>query len=227
MGTTRITTVTSHRMVALAGVALGVVALAGCSNSSVGPTAAGGTVTVTSTTTPPPSSTSVPPTTTSSPPTTTVGTPGTPASGPAPSAASGAVCSAGNVTARVEPAAGGGSAGHILYTLIVTNSGKAPCTIQGYPGVSLVAPGTGKQLGAAADRVPGETPLMRLEPGKTAVSPVNVAQAANFGGTCGMTDAAGFRVYLPGETRALFTPVVLKACTPATVKQLTVKAFSN
>jgi len=126
-----------------------------------------------------------------------------------------------------QPNAGGGSAGHLLYSVLVTNTSTQQCTVQGYPGVSLVADGTGKQLGAAADKVPAEAPLMRLEPGKTAVSQVQVTQAANYGAACGIADAAGFRIYLPGETRAAFAPTPVKACTSATIKLLAVRPFTT
>jgi len=155
---------------------------------------------------------------------------GSGSSTPAPTGGGGSAapgpCILGGVRVSAEPSPGGGSAGHLLYTVRVTNTGTQQCTVQGYPGVSLVADGTGKQLGAAADRVPADTPLMRLEPGKSAVSQVQVTRAASYGGDCGITDAAGFRIYLPGETHAAFAPATVKACTSTTVKLLSVRPFN-
>jgi len=234
----------AHRAVGVVGAALGAAALAACTSSPTAPTAAsGGTVTVTSTTTMP--TTTMPPTTTAratpsatttppaaTPMTTTASSTTTPPGAGSASTGSGTSsgpgsCTAANVRVSAEPSPGGGSAGHLLYTVRVTNTGTRQCTVQGYPGVSLVADGTGKQLGAAADRVPAETPLMRLEPGKSAVSQVQVTQAANFGGDCGITNAAGFRIYLPGETHAAFAPATVKACTSPTTKLLSVRPFNT
>ncbi len=234
MGTTGATRRSLHRTRAaergagVAGAALCAAALAACSGSPSVPGAgsgAGGTVTVTSTTTVPTTSPAASGTTPAG------GSTGGGRSTPPPvgggtSAAPGS-CTAASVRISAEPSAGGGSAGHLLYNVVVTNTGTQQCTVQGYPGVSLVADGTGKQLGAAADRVPAEAPLMRLEPGKSAVSQVQVTQAASYGGDCGITDAAGFRIYLPGETHAAFAPTPVKACTSPTVKLLSVRPFNT
>ena len=42
-----------------------------------------------------------------------------------------------------------------------------------------------------------------------------------------MQKAAGFRIYLPGVTAAGFVPIAVDACTPDSVHQLSVKAFTG
>ena len=110
--------------------------------------------------------------------------------------------------------------------ILTTNTSSKVCQTRGYPGVSLTASCSGAQLGAAADREPGQpAPTMRLEPGKTAVALVKVAQAGNFG--CKVTKAAGFRVYLPGDKAAEFAPYAVDACSSASVHQLSVRPFNT
>lgn len=215
---------------ALAGlaVALGISAVAACSSGSPVPASGNGTVPVTSTASGPPSTSSpsgAGGTTTSSSPSPTSSTgggeaPGTPTTGGL------APCAPGQMRVTVMGAPGGGSAGHQEMQVIATNTGPTQCTLQGYPGVSLTAPGSGAQLGASADRVAGDSPLMRLEPGKTAVSSILVAQAGLYA-NCGATTAAGFRVYLPGQTTAIFAPFQISACRSASVHQLSVKPFTT
>ena len=135
-------------------------------------------------------------------------------------------CQPSQLTLRIEMPAGGGSAGHVAVQLLATNKGSTVCTTQGFPGISLVAGGTGQQLGAAADRGTGQSaPLMRLEPGKTAVATIQVAQAANFP-SCSETTASGFRVYLPGTTAAAYVPYSVQACANPAVHQLLVQPFN-
>lgn len=215
-----------------AGLALGVGALTACTSASTAPPAGNGTVTVTSTTTPPSNPPGDSPSSTGA--STTPGGPASPTStsggaeAPATQTAGGlARCAPGQMRVTVMGVPGGGSAGHQEMQIIATNTGKTQCTLQGYPGVSLTAPGSGTQLGASADRVPGDAPLIRLEPGKTAVSSLLVAQAAVYGSSCGETAAAGFRIYLPGQTAASFAPFPTSACRTASVHQLNVKPFTT
>jgi hypothetical protein len=127
---------------------------------------------------------------------------------------------------RAEAQPGGGAAGSFVVQILTTNTSSKVCQTRGYPGVSLTAAGTGKQLGAAADREPGQPiPTMRLEPGKTAVALVKVSQAGNFG--CRVTRAAGFRIYLPGDKAAEFAPYAVDACSSSSVHQLTVRPFNT
>ncbi len=129
---------------------------------------------------------------------------------------------------RVEAQPGSGGAGSFVVQVLATNTSSAVCVTHGYPGVSLTAPDSGRQLGAPADRESGQPmPTMRLEPGKTAVALVRVSQAGNFGAGCSMTKAAGFRIYLPGDKAAEFAPYPVDACSSSSVHQLSVRPFNS
>ncbi len=196
-----------RRTVGLAALAMVVTATAACSGAPA-PAAPSGSATVTVTETKPASGTKSGST--------------SPTSKPASTA-----CKRSSVKLSVKQAAGGASAGHVQYNFVATNSGSAMCTLEGYPGVSLTQVDTGKQLGAPADRTPGTAALIKLEPGKSATAAIQVAQAGNFGSACQVQKAAGFRIYLPGETAADFLPIEIQACTPESIHQLTVKPFAS
>ncbi|WP_442864179.1 DUF4232 domain-containing protein [Arthrobacter sp. ATA002] len=93
------------------------------------------------------------------------------AAAPAPSAGPGS-CSVADLAGSVEESIGGGAAGSVYRSLVLTNVSTAPCTAApGYPGVSYIN-AAGQQLGAAAVRsgeaVTGE-PIL-LEPNQSVVS---------------------------------------------------------
>ncbi|AGW42283.1 hypothetical protein O159_23220 [Leifsonia xyli subsp. cynodontis DSM 46306] len=125
-------------------------------------------------------------------------------------------------------AGGGGAAGSVEVTLVLTNGGSEPCALQGWPGVSFVGDGNGVQLGQPAefDRS-APHPTVRLAPGGTAHAPLKIAQALNYDQSeCQPQKADGFRVYPPGSTTALFVKDgAFTACTSASVSLLTVGAL--
>ena len=159
------------------------------------------------------------------------GSPGTTTTGSSASSsgaatAASARCTAGTTRTRAVTEPGGGAAGSYGVEVVTTNTGRASCTLKGFPGVSLTAPGTGAQLGAAADREPGQTsPLVRLAPGASATALVRVTRAANYGTRCRLAKASGFRVYLPGEKAAQYAPYPAEACSNGDVHLLTVRPF--
>ncbi|MFF1573178.1 DUF4232 domain-containing protein [Leifsonia sp. NPDC058292] len=111
---------------------------------------------------------------------------------------------------------GGGAAGSVEVTLVLTNNGSASCALQGWPGVSFVGDGNGTQLGKAADfdrSTPHET--VTVAPGGTAQAPLKITQALNYPeADCGPKQADGFRVYPPGSTESLFVKDAdVTACT--------------
>lgn len=100
---------------------------------------------------------------------------------------------------------GQGAAGSVIYPLHFTNKGSAACTLTGYPGVSLVAPGNGQQVGAAAQRDGGPTPTVTLAPGAEATANIRMVNYQNFSaGDCAPTAVSGLRVYPPGNTAAAY-----------------------
>lgn len=78
--------------------------------------------------------------------------------------------------------------------------------MDGYPGVSYVAPKTGAQVGAAAGR--GQPSFaygqVVLQPGGFATA--TVKSLGNPQGRCPPATAAGFRVYPPNNTVAAYAP---------------------
>ena len=112
-------------------------------------------------------------------------------------------------------------------TIVLTNTSSSECTLQGWPGVSLVGYGDGTQLGAAAERdivsLPHDT--VSLEAGGSATVLVLLAPAVDWAAQqCRPHVADGFRVYPPGETRSLFVEGDYTACTDPAVSLLTVNA---
>src|SRR3954453_7177819 len=113
-------------------------------------------------------------------------------------------CTTGNLSVRL--GAAGGAAGSVYESLLFTNKGSATCTLDGNPGVSFVAPTTGKQVGAAASRNSQHASrLVTLAPGATASAVIQVANEANFpASTCRPATVSGLRVYPPGATTAKY-----------------------
>jgi len=199
------TTKTILRVGAPASVALAfVLAVAGCATPSTAPTTGS-------------ASTSTSP---SSSPRPTATTTATPIEGQ---------CDTGNLAGTIGQG-GGGAAGSVEVTLVLTNNGSAECSLQGWPGVSFVGDGNGTQLGAAAqfDRSTPH-PTVVLQPGGSAQAPLKIVQAGNYSESdCKPTPADGFRVYPPGSTESLFVEDQGRtACASESVQLLTVGALTG
>jgi hypothetical protein len=203
---------------AVLGAIVGVAAVGACSSSRPAPAPAVSTSATTST--------STSRTTSASPTSTSRSTTSSGSSTSGSTTAAGTVCRAGTGKVTVVPSAGGAAAGHVQLEVRVTNTGSSPCTLRGYPGVSLVTGTEGAQLGAPAQRTPGPEGLVTLAPGAKAVALVQLAQASNFP-NCGVTPAAGFRVYLPDDTAAQFAPLVEQGCSSTSVVLLEVAPFTT
>lgn len=126
----------------------------------------------------------------------------------------------------MEPSPGGNSAGHIGLQVTVTNAGSAPCVVEGFPGVSLVTGTEGQQLGAPAKRIAGTPTAITLAPGAKASAPLQLTQAGNYP-DCGVTPAAGFRIYLPDDTAAQFSPQPQQGCSNAAVVLMEIGPFAR
>jgi len=120
---------------------------------------------------------------------------------------------------------GNGTAGSIYYTLEFTNLSGHACTLGGYPGVSAVDL-SGHQLGSAGGRdnfSPAHTVTLTTSGAhQTATATLRIVDAGNFGSSvCGMTTAAGIRVYPPNQTASKVVPFPFSACShtgPAILK---------
>jgi hypothetical protein len=108
--------------------------------------------------------------------------------------------------------AGNGAAGSSYYNLQFTNLSGSSCELTGFPGVSAVGL-TGVQVGLASGRSPGASVSVRLAPGATSTSVIQLTDAANFpSSACHEVLAAGFRVYPPGATASKLIPYPFEAC---------------
>jgi hypothetical protein len=113
-------------------------------------------------------------------------------------------CKAANLKLALGPGDGAG-AGNQYPALQFTNVGRTNCVLSGFPGVSFVAPGNGEQVGAAAGHDGPATPPVTLAPGRTASAVVRFASTDNYpAGDCNPVAVAGFRVYPPDDTTAMF-----------------------
>jgi hypothetical protein len=116
------------------------------------------------------------------------------------------------VTATDDPA--GDGAGHLGILLVFTNTSTRTCTMYGYPGVSFVTAENGQQVNdpAQRDSSGGAPTLVTLAPTASAHASLRLAQPGNFGPACQPVNVAGFRVYPPDETAALFASSPQQAC---------------
>lgn len=109
-------------------------------------------------------------------------------------------------------APGGAAAGTHFLALVLTNTSGAPCTLTGFPGVSLVD-GAGEQLGNPADRNGAVMPeAVTLQPGESAHATAGFPNYQNFpGGTC-RGPSVSLKVYPPDDLTALVTPLADYSC---------------
>ncbi|ARC58563.1 hypothetical protein AS850_15855 [Frondihabitans sp. 762G35] len=170
-----------------------------------------------------------PSTTAPSTPTTDAAHPSTGSASPSQGSAthvSSTTCSAGSLVGSLA-AGDGGAAGSVEPDLVLTNRGSSTCTLQGWPGVSFVGHGDGRQIGAAAvQNRTASHPTVTLRPGARAIVPLRIVQAANFpSSSCSPVAADGFRVYPPGSKTALFVKATgFTACADAKSPLLTASA---
>ncbi|MHA7240894.1 DUF4232 domain-containing protein [Arthrobacter sp. TMS1-12-1] len=230
----------SKRWIAAVAAAGALVAVSGCAASDSGtgePASSSSGTTSDAPTAAGPSAESTSPTTTPAPSAAATASPSaTPAparpADPAPSAspssspavsspAAAGTCTAAQLTAAVQDQLGGGAAGSVYRTLVLTNASDQGCTVAGYPGVSFVD-GAGTQLGAPADRDGAASAPVLLAPGASAAATLRQTNAQNYGADCGLTPASGLRVYPPGATDSLVLPQEIPACSAASIVLMTV-----
>ena len=184
---------------ALTGLAL----VAGCSSSSSQPATPGSTAAAS------PTSASAPAAGTSSGGgnTPAVTAPSSPAAaGPAPCASS---------SLDVKQGLGQGYAGGVYEVIDFTNTSSSTCTLYGYPGVSLVSGPPYAQIGLAAKRNTGSSPvkLITLAPGATANALLQIVDALNYpSATCGPAKATALKIYPPNQTAPIYLPSASEAC---------------
>jgi hypothetical protein len=178
-------------------------AVAGCS-SSASPSA---TPTVTRTVTVGPSASGA-----SSSASTNPSSPSSPSSpaGPVTSAVSCATSSL-----NVKQGLGQGYAGGVYEVIDFTNTSNSPCSLYGYPGVSLVTGPPYTQVGLAAKRstTSAQVKLITLAPGATGNALLQIVDALNYpSATCGPTKTTALKVYPPNQTAPVYLPNTSTAC---------------
>ncbi len=210
--------------------ALAAAALAGCTaGATIGPPTSATATATTPASAPAGTGPSAPATSGAAATSAAAATSGATASGtaPPPSAAAAPRCS--SAALSVSLGTGGGVAAGTSYVdLVLTSTAGRSCTLEGWPGVSLVGDGNGTQLGAAAGRDPSSPPAtVTLAPGGSAHARLGIANALNYPpATCDPVTADGLRVYPPGETHALFLPTTqFTACRMAGAPLLNVTAL--
>jgi hypothetical protein len=107
-----------------------------------------------------------------------------------------------------------GAAGSVYVNLVFKNTGGQPCTLTGYPGVSLGAGDPVKQVGQPAARSPQATPIkLTLIPGAHAYAVLQVGNAQNWpSGTCEPATTSYLRIYPPNNSSLLFVPYSSTGC---------------
>jgi hypothetical protein len=121
------------------------------------------------------------------------------------------VCSTGQLA--VTAGAPQGAAGSLYLQLTFTNISDRVCTLYGYSGVSLLTSSRGPQLGAAAARQPAGLEAVVVGPAERADETVRVTNPEAYPpSSCGLTPAAGLRVYPPDQTVPVWIPLPLPGC---------------
>lgn len=122
----------------------------------------------------------------------------------------------------------GGDAGmsHQYGRIVLRNVSGHACRTGGYGGLSYVGGGDGTQIGAPADREPGQVRSIVVRPGKKVVSRVSETDAGVYSRReCRPAKVDGFRVYIPNETESQYIPHPTTGCRSHSVHLLTHKAY--
>ncbi|WP_370962537.1 DUF4232 domain-containing protein [Amycolatopsis sp. cg9] len=113
-------------------------------------------------------------------------------------------CTTAGLAVKLEP--GDTAAGNYYVAVLFTDTG-APCRITGYPRVSHYAGDDQHQVGDAADRDPGATPVVVLHRGQTASATVDQVDVSHYDpAACAPAPVTGLRVYPPGNTVSVLLP---------------------
>ena len=117
-----------------------------------------------------------------------------------------------------------GTAGSIYQVIDFTNISNAPCTLYGYPGVSLASGIPVTQVGAAASRTTATVArLVTLGPGQTANALLRIVEAGNYSpGTCTPTTTTYLQIYPPNQTTPIYLGYKSTGCKSSAVNLLSV-----
>lgn len=170
-------------------------------------------------------STATPPTSTTTAPTAVGATP------PPTNGSNVGPCMTAQLSGIRAPGSGAGMGGQQDNKIVLTNTSTTACTLQGWPGTSLVSGAAGQQIGAPASfRRDTAHPTVTLKPGGSADAAFSlrtVVKSDTQTGSCTTpTAVGGLRVYPPSQTKALFIPAPYVVC-PSTTSgpEFAVSAF--
>jgi hypothetical protein len=121
-----------------------------------------------------------------------------------------------------------GTAGSIYQVIDFTNISNGPCTLYGYPGVSLADGTPVTQVGAAASRTTGTAAtLVTLSPGQTANALLRIVEAGNYSpSTCSPTATTYIQVYPPNQTTPTYLSYTSTGCASSSVNLLSVSVVT-
>lgn len=179
----------------LAGLAAGIVLLAGCAA--------------------PAAPTSGSPTPTPTPTPTSIRTPSPTASPTPPASAEVGGCGPNQLALSLQSRPYDSGAGNFFWDLQLTNNSSVECTVEGYPTVSLVSANSGATIGAMSGEEPGRffpVAVVSLAPGASAFSLLHLGQAGAY--TCTIVPVTELAVTLPDWTdaRRVTTPNQIDGC---------------
>jgi hypothetical protein len=130
-------------------------------------------------------------------------------------------CTAATLAVQIEEESA--EAGHQHRRVVLTNSGSAPCTVTGYPGVAL-RDGRGRPLGGPASREALAVATITLAAGASASAALDLQSPGVFPAeACGVpAPVASAQVIAPDDTEPISAPMQGEAC-PNPVDQLSVR----
>lgn len=123
--------------------------------------------------------------------------------------AGGARCTADQLTGSSE--ATGAAAGSRYTTVVLTNTAATPCTLEGYPGVSL-ADAKGAQIGHPAKREANATMGQVMLAAKTGTASFLIHTTADVSGTGCLAASTTINVIPPNDTGTVHVPGEVTVC---------------
>jgi hypothetical protein len=114
--------------------------------------------------------------------------------------------------------------GSVYLPIKFVNLNNAPCTLYGYPGVSLAGGTPVTQVGAAADRKPGSAKMtVVLQPQGVASAMLRIVQAVNYpAANCGPKSTTYLQIFPPDQFAPLYMAYKSTGCTKAGVHLLSI-----
>jgi hypothetical protein len=136
--------------------------------------------------------------------------------------ATAAACTTQDLKAKVGAAQG--AAGSVYQPIDFTNISGAPCTLYGYPGISLAGSSESAQIGAAATRSKtASASVVTLAAGAAGNALLQVADAGNYPtSACGPVSSSYLKIYPPNQTTPIYLSYKSTGCSKRSVNLLTI-----